>query len=209
MDTLDTAAMLQRFQERAKAVRTRNMPPIAGLERKAFVKQAELDYQDFAMIADSEISLDNGVLTIDLRPAICDATIRGVGISDHAKERETKVAMENISKSEHRTYDDIMEVQREKREALIEDEDRPSMLPIDGGKITPGMLDSKADLQALIDGAEMFRVVKTIKPIDANACPGLDLANYDDPIERIVPIQRVPTERISTPGFSLTHGYLV
>jgi hypothetical protein len=94
--------------------------------------------------------------------------------------------MENISKSEHRTYDDIMDVQREQRadrarEALIEDEDRPSML----------------------------RVVETIEPIDVNACPGLDLANYDDPIERIVPIQRVPTERISTPGFSLTHGYLV
>jgi hypothetical protein len=173
--------MVQRFQERAKAVRTRNMPPIAGLERKAFVKQAELDFQDFAMIADSEISLDDGILTIDLRPAICDATIRGVGISDRTKERETRVAMENISKSEHRTYDDIMEAQREKREALIEDEDRPSML----------------------------KVVKTIKPIDVNVCPGLDLANYDDPIERIVPTQRVPTERIGTPGFSLTHGYLV
>jgi hypothetical protein len=177
MDNLDTAAMVQRFQERAKAVRQRNMPPIAGLERKAFVKQAELDYQDFAMIADAEISLDEGILTIDLRPAICDAAIRGMA----PLERETQVAMENISKSEHRTYDDVMEAQREKREALIEDEDRPSML----------------------------RVVETIEPIDVNACPGLDLANYDDPIERIVPIQRVPTERISTPGFSLTHGYLV
>jgi hypothetical protein len=145
MDTLDTAAMLQRFQERAKAVRTRNMPPIAGLERKAFVKQAELDYQDFAMIADSEISLDDGVLTIDLRPAICDAAIRGMA----PLERETKVAMENISKSGHRTYDDIMEAQREKREALIEDEDRPSML----------------------------RVVETIEPIDVNACPGLSLTH--------------------------------
>ena len=171
MDTLDTAAMLQRFQERAKAVRTRNMPPIAGLERKAFVKQAELDYQDFAMIADSEISLNDGVLTIDLRPAICDAAIRGMA----PLERETQVAMENISKSEHRTYDDIMNAQREQRadrarEALIEDEDRPPML----------------------------RVVKTIEPIDVNACPGLDLANYDEQTERIVPV-----------GFSLAHGYLV
>jgi hypothetical protein len=149
MDNLDTAAMLQRFQERAKAVRTRNMPPIAGLERKAFVKQAELDYQDFAMIADSVISLDEGILTIDLRPAICDAAIRGVGVSDRTKERETKVAMENISKSGHRTYDDVMEAQREKREALIEDTDRPSML----------------------------RVVETIEPIDIKACPGFSLAH--------------------------------
>jgi hypothetical protein len=196
VDTLNTKEMRQRFQKRAEAVRNRNMPPVAGLERKAFVKQAELDFQDFAMIADSTISLDGGILTIDLRPAICDATVRGVGISDRAKERETKVAMENISKSEHHAYDDIMEAQREKREALIEDEDRPSMLPTDGDKITPGMLDSKADLQALIDGAEMFRVIETIEPIDVNACPGLTLSDPAQP----------PAGPV---GFSLTHGYLV
>tara|TARA_Y100001951_G_scaffold99934_1_gene102592 strand:+ start:413 stop:637 length:225 start_codon:yes stop_codon:yes gene_type:complete len=63
------------------------MPPIAGAERKEFVRQAQLDYQDFLLIADSEISLDGGILTIDLRPAICDAAIRGVG---HL-EQETKV----------------------------------------------------------------------------------------------------------------------
>ena len=75
MDTLNTEEMLQRFRERAKAVRQRTMPPVAGAERVAFIKQAELDYQDFAMIADAEISLDEGILTIDLRPAICDAAI--------------------------------------------------------------------------------------------------------------------------------------
>ena len=96
MDTLDTAAMVQRFYERAKAVRKRNMPPIAGTERKAYIRQAELDYQDYALIADSEISLDGGILTIDLRPAICDAAIRGEG---HL-ERETQVAMENIAAAE-------------------------------------------------------------------------------------------------------------
>ncbi len=86
-DTLDTAEMLKRFQERAAGVRKRTMPPIAGAERKEFVRQAQLDYQDFLLIADSEISLDGGILTIDLRPAICDAAIRGVG---HL-EQETKV----------------------------------------------------------------------------------------------------------------------
>jgi len=96
MDTLDTAEMRQRFQDRAEAVRQRTMPPVAGAERLAFVKQAELDYQDYAMIADSTISLDGGVLTIDLRMEICDAAIRGEG---HL-ERETKVAMENIATAE-------------------------------------------------------------------------------------------------------------
>jgi hypothetical protein len=91
----------------------------------------------------------------------------------------------------------------------MENISKSEALPTNGDKITPKMLDSKADLQALIDGAEMFRVVETIEPIDVNACPGLDLANYDDQIERIVPTQRVSTERITPVGFSLTHGYLV
>ena len=46
------------------------------------------------------------------------------------------------------------------REALIEDEDRPSMLPTDGNKITLQMIDSKADLQALMDSSEIFRKKK-------------------------------------------------
>ncbi len=76
MDNLDTEDMVARFQKRAEAVHKRTMPPIAGAERREFIKQAELDYQDFAIIADAEISLDGGVLTIDLRPTICDAAIR-------------------------------------------------------------------------------------------------------------------------------------
>jgi len=139
MDNLNTEEMVHRFQERAAAVRTRTMPPVAGVERRAFVKQAELDYQDYALIADSAISLDGGILTIDLRPAICDAAIRGPG---HL-EQETKVAMENIANAA-RPLDYLKH------------------LPTDGNKITPT---SKADLQALIDGAEMFRVVETIDPI--------------------------------------------
>jgi len=168
MDTLNTAAMVQRFQERAAAVRKRNMPPIAGAERVVFIKQAQLDYQDFLLLADSEISLDGGILTIDLRPAICDAAIRGEG---HL-EQETKAAMENIALARPLDYLKALPKADLAREALIEDADRPSMLPTDGDKITPGMLDSKADLQALIDGAEMFRVVKTIEPIDVKALPG-------------------------------------
>ena len=85
-----------------------------------------------------------------------------------------------------RTYDAIMEAQWEQRadrarEALIEDPDRPSLLgefmdlaeqrrdadinetivsdlPTDGDKIRLSMLDSKADLQDLIDGCERFRL---------------------------------------------------
>jgi hypothetical protein len=69
-DDLDVDAMLQRFRERATAVRNRNLPPIAGEERTAFIRQAQLDFQDFAMLGDATATLEDGVLTlrIDLRP---------------------------------------------------------------------------------------------------------------------------------------------
>ena len=63
-------AMVARFRERAEAVRTRGLPPVEGPERQRFMQQAQLDYQDFAMLGDAEASLVDGVLTlrIDLRP---------------------------------------------------------------------------------------------------------------------------------------------
>ncbi len=69
-DELDVDAMIQRFRDRAKAVRNRGVPPIEGAERKRFVEQAKLDYMDYAMLGDAEGSLEDGVLTlrIDLRP---------------------------------------------------------------------------------------------------------------------------------------------
>lgn len=69
-DTLDVDAMLARFKARADAVRKRNLPPVAGEERTRFIEQAKLDFQDFAIIADADGDLVDGILTlrIDLRP---------------------------------------------------------------------------------------------------------------------------------------------
>ncbi len=63
-------AMLQRFRDRADAVKRRNLPPVGGEQRAAFVNQAKLDYHDFALISDAMIQLEDGVLTlrVDLRP---------------------------------------------------------------------------------------------------------------------------------------------
>ena len=68
-DTLDVDAMLQRFRDRAHAVKDRPLPPIAGEERQRFIKQAELDFMDFAIVGDAEWKLDDGVLTltVDMR----------------------------------------------------------------------------------------------------------------------------------------------
>jgi len=69
-DSFDPDALIARFQERAAAVKNRNLPPVGGDERQMFIKQAEEDFMDFAIIGDAEPSLDDGVLTltIDLRP---------------------------------------------------------------------------------------------------------------------------------------------
>lgn len=69
-DPLDVDAMISRFRDRAQAVRNRSLPPVAGEERMRFIRQAELDYQDFAIIGDAEATVDDGILTlrIDLRP---------------------------------------------------------------------------------------------------------------------------------------------
>jgi hypothetical protein len=74
-DGLDLDAMLARFKERAAAVKRRQMPPVEGEARKDFVRQAQLDYQDYALIADSSPSVTDGVLTftIDLRASDDDS----------------------------------------------------------------------------------------------------------------------------------------
>jgi len=70
-EPLDVEAMLQRFRDRAQAVRNRPLPPVAGEERSRFIEQAQTDFQDFAIVADADGTMEDGVLVlrIDLRPA--------------------------------------------------------------------------------------------------------------------------------------------
>ena len=69
-DGFDPQAMIERFQARANAVRTRGLPPVEGPERARFKEQAQVDFMDYAMLGDAEGELVDGVLTlrIDLRP---------------------------------------------------------------------------------------------------------------------------------------------
>jgi hypothetical protein len=69
-ENFDVEAMVTRFRERAKAVRSRGVPPLEGADRRRFVERMQLDYQDFAMLGDAAGSLEDGVLVlrIDLRP---------------------------------------------------------------------------------------------------------------------------------------------
>ena len=63
-DQLDVDAMLARFRDRAAAVRERPLPPVAGPQREQFVRQAQLDFQDFAMVGDASWEFVDGVLTL-------------------------------------------------------------------------------------------------------------------------------------------------
>jgi hypothetical protein len=69
-DDFDPQAMVERFRTRAQAVRNRGMPPIEGPERRRFMEQAQLDFMDYAMLGDAEVSIVDGILTlkVDLRP---------------------------------------------------------------------------------------------------------------------------------------------
>ncbi len=68
-DEFDPEAMIERFQERARAVKNRPLPPVAGPDKKRFIERAQVDFMDFAMIGDATATLEDGVLTlrIDLR----------------------------------------------------------------------------------------------------------------------------------------------
>ncbi|MFM7490794.1 MAG: hypothetical protein ACKO36_10745 [Actinomycetota bacterium] len=70
MAELDLDAMLQRFRDRAAAVKKRPLPPVAGQERQLFLENAQRDFQDFAIIGDAQASIEDGVLVlrVDLRP---------------------------------------------------------------------------------------------------------------------------------------------
>ncbi|MBU3688007.1 MAG: hypothetical protein B7C54_09790 [Acidimicrobiales bacterium mtb01] len=70
MAELDLDAMLQRFRDRAAAVKKRPLPPVAGQERQHFIEQAQRDFQDFAIIGDAQATIEDGVLVlrVDLRP---------------------------------------------------------------------------------------------------------------------------------------------
>lgn len=66
MSKFDVDAMLERYKERAQAVRDRPLPPVAGEERRKFIDQAETDYTDFALIANASWEIDEAHLILKI-----------------------------------------------------------------------------------------------------------------------------------------------
>jgi len=70
MAEFDPQEMITRFRERASSVKRRQIPPVEGEARREFIRQAEVDFQDFALIGDADAAIEEGflVLRVDLRP---------------------------------------------------------------------------------------------------------------------------------------------
>ena len=53
---------INRYKERAEAVKNRSIPPVGGDDRMAFIEQAETDFKDYMIIADSEFTVEEDYL---------------------------------------------------------------------------------------------------------------------------------------------------
>jgi hypothetical protein len=62
--------LVERFRQRADAVKKRPMPPLEGSSRQQWIEETRQAYMDYAIIADAIASLENGILVmkVDLRP---------------------------------------------------------------------------------------------------------------------------------------------
>ena len=64
MAELDMEEFLNRFSERADAIKVRGIPPLEGEARKQYIEAAEKDYLDYSLIAAASWSLEEGELVL-------------------------------------------------------------------------------------------------------------------------------------------------
>lgn len=64
MAQFDVDAMIERYKDRANAVKDRPLPPVAGEERQKFIKQAETDYTDYALIGSASWTVEENELVL-------------------------------------------------------------------------------------------------------------------------------------------------
>lgn len=61
---LDVDEFLNRFKERAEAVRERGIPPLEADARRAFVAQAENDFLDYSLVGNAAWSVEGDYLVL-------------------------------------------------------------------------------------------------------------------------------------------------
>jgi hypothetical protein len=61
---LDVEELLQRFSDRAEAVKERGVPPLEGEARRTFIRSMELDYLDYSLVASASWAVEEGHLVL-------------------------------------------------------------------------------------------------------------------------------------------------
>ena len=64
MADFDVDSMIERFRNRAVAVKDRPLPPVAGEDRQKFITQAQTDYTDFALVANATWVIEDNSLVL-------------------------------------------------------------------------------------------------------------------------------------------------
>ena len=75
MAQLDVDEFLERFRERADAVKARGVPPLEAEARRMFISQMENDFLDYSLVGSAGWAVEEGnlVLRIPLKPESTDA----------------------------------------------------------------------------------------------------------------------------------------
>ena len=64
MAQLNVDEFVERFRDRAAAVKERGIPPLEGESRRQWIKSAEKDYMDYSLIGRAEWSVDDDALVL-------------------------------------------------------------------------------------------------------------------------------------------------
>ncbi len=67
MAAFDVDAFLERFRERAAAVRERGIPPLEGPARRLYVEAAEQDHTDYSLVASAAWLVEGDELVLRIR----------------------------------------------------------------------------------------------------------------------------------------------
>lgn len=64
MAQLNVDEFVERFRERADAVKDRGIPPLEGDARRVWIASAENDYMDYSLIGRAEWSVEDDALVL-------------------------------------------------------------------------------------------------------------------------------------------------
>lgn len=64
MAELNVDEFIERFRDRAAAVKERGIPPLEGEARRKFIASAEQDFMDYTLIGRAEWSVDDDALVL-------------------------------------------------------------------------------------------------------------------------------------------------